>query len=372
MYNILQTYRLINYDDNMSLLYHDLKKFLIQKFGSAEIVFQHNERIVFIHDDQDFFLSKEFPGFTLYNLQLILRELDISNCFCVIVTNLPNYSKYTQLAQQMLTTDDHPISHVTTPSLVLEGFDPIDIDINANSIIKSFTVLSRQSRFHRSYFMARLFDRKLQDDGQVSYSNILTNNSNLTNKNPESAADCPCHFLYADPFTRTNPEILIHNKVYQNQVAEFQKNIKSYKNFTEQFDVKNKNNAILNQPKLLQNSLIYVALETSVNSAEAFLSTISFKGIATKRPFIILGEAGCIRYLKTLGFKTFDGFWSEDYDGIENFEQRVEAILDILGSFSKKSCQELQEIGTSMTDILEYNFVHLKKTYLNKTLSDLV
>ena len=112
--SIVAFYDLKKYDRNMYILYKDLKELLHKKFNGKLINFSHNERIIFLHDDLDFFLSDNTPGFTLYNLQLILRELNIPNYFCTVISNIPNFEKYTSLVQTMLTNDDININPISS------------------------------------------------------------------------------------------------------------------------------------------------------------------------------------------------------------------------------------------------------------------
>ena len=78
----IKEFDLYKYANSMHTLYYELETFLKNYFGDSPIKFNDNERIVFNQPDLDFYISNEFPGFSLYNLQLILRELDIPNYFC--------------------------------------------------------------------------------------------------------------------------------------------------------------------------------------------------------------------------------------------------------------------------------------------------
>jgi hypothetical protein len=361
-FDIVAIFNLINYDENMGTLYHDLKHMLHNKFNGSPQEFGPNERIIFLHYDLDFFIHRELPGFTLYNLQLILRELDISNYFCIVVSNLPNFEKYTKLAKNLLTNDDFDLCAVSTSYFNITYSKLEKQSVSPELIEYPFTVLSRLSRFHRTYFMSQLFDRQLQDLGQISYHNIPAAADEVSKITVPELIKTPCHFLSTIPFTRNNTELKPRDAKNLDVVKKFQNSVSFYKNFEETVDVKQKLLVMRLQNNPLRTSLIYIGLETTINCVEPYLSEISFKSISVKRPFILLGVAGTLAYLKKLGFQTFDQYWDESYDQIEDFEQRVDAIIDIIHIWSRKSVVELQQIAEQMTPVLEHNFNHLCNT----------
>lgn len=356
-----------DYDKNMNVVYSDLKEFLTNKFNNKPIEFLPNERIVFVHNDLDFFLDSNLPGFTLYNIQLVLRELDIPNWFCIVISNLPNYSKYTELARLKLTSESYPIQSIT--SMYFHHLREInDVSLDYQIIVKPFIVLSRLSRFHRTYFISQLFEKNLSESGFISYHNIsaehdATPTSGVLITSFPQSEPTPCHFLYSVPYNRNYPEIVIQSEQARIRLKEFQASVKSFKNFTESTDINDKGLCSNFQNNIIQNALVYVGIEASVNCPEVYLSECSFKGILSKRPFILFGVSGTIAYLKQLGFKTFDRWWSEDYDNIEDLESRVDAILTILDQIKNKSESELHKIALQMADILEYNFYHFNNDF---------
>jgi hypothetical protein len=354
--DILKIYNLAEYDRNMALLYNDLQQFLNDWFQGNPTSFKHNERIVFVHTDLDYFINDQFPPFTLYNLQLILRELDISNFFCIVISNLPNYNKYSQLTKNLLTTDTYAIKTVNSLYPIVYKFHPVNDHAEIQSITKPFCIQSRLSRFHRTYFISQVFKSNLQNYGYVAYHNISWDILNPNNQS-DSLISCPCYFLTTVPYVRTNTELVIRHNENQECVRLFQQHTTSYINYVEDIDIKNKTLSSISHSNVLKQSLIYVGLETTAMSPEVFLSQIAFKSMAQKRPFILLGDVGIIEYLQELGFKTFDAWWSEDYSQESNFETRVNKIIYILNQWKNKSQQELQSIAHEMSSVLEHNFL---------------
>ena len=70
--------------------------------------------------------------------------------------------------------------------------------------------------------------------------------------------------------------------------------------------------------------------------------------------------------MRKLGFKTFDRWWDESYDTIENGWDRFHSILRLVKNLSKKSNQELLEMYVEMKDVLQHN-INLIDNYDMKT-----
>jgi hypothetical protein len=378
-YTIIKEYALVMYDANMNRLYNELKQFLGKKFPDGKINFRINERILFYHDDLDYFVNDDYPGFTLYNLQLILKELDIPNFFCAIITNIPNYQRYTNLVRNILRPGDCPIRAITqymdTPAASLL---PENFELDTASITHPFIFQSRVSRYHRTFFAAKLFEKKLQNKGLISYHNIDVNNDR--NNNPKMSANSqadilrnPGHlnFLSTIPFIRYNCENLLRGPANSKLTENFNKSFPSYVNFIDRnCNIKTKLNAMQYQNSSIQKAFLYVAPETTVVYPEPFLTGISFKSIAEKRPFVLFAVPGTIEYLKSLGFKTFNDWWDESYDKEKNVEVRADHIVNIIERLSDLSILQLQCLCDEMSEILDYNYQHLTTTYLQHELDN--
>lgn len=112
------------------------------------------------------------------------------------------------------------------------------------------------------------------------------------------------------------------------------------------------------QFKDIQKGFLYVCTETVFRYPHSYLTEKSYKGITAKRPFVIVGAPGSIDLLKSYGFKTFDRWWSEDYDYEQNPSRRLEKIFAIIEYISSKKTIELQDMINEMSEILDYNFSH--------------
>ena len=87
----------------------------------------------------------------------------------------------------------------------------------------------------------------------------------------------------------------------------------------------------------------------------------------SKIPFVVLGDRHYLRHLKKLGFKTFDLFWSEEYDN-KNEVDRVSAVAstinDVISFFDCNTDEYNNTIySKEMNEILEHNYIHYKDIY---------
>jgi len=344
-------FRMTDYDYDMSVLFEELKQYINRRF-TGPVEFNHQDRFVFLLDDLDSFFDVPL---TLYNLQLILRELDISNSFCRIITNFPNYQQYADRVQQRLVADI-PLPVIDSSLYFQNVYNHRVAPIETGTVSHPFVILSRLSRFHRTFFMSELFAHGLQDVGLVSYHNIpATYDQERLQLHKETVnTQAPLKFVYPVPYTRGNHEYVIRTRDKQIQVNEFQSRINSFINFNESV-VGVKKNAQRYQHDVIQNGLIYVGLETAVNTPEPFITQISFKGITNRRPFVIFGSPNTLNFIRELGFKTFSNYWDEGYDLEPDFTKRAELIVQILNDIS---AQDITHLLEDMEPILEYNYQH--------------
>ena len=116
--------------------------------------------------------------------------------------------------------------------------------------------------------------------------------------------------------------------------------------------------------KLLQlhrRSLISVICETKFDENEISVTEKTYKAIAYKHPFIIVGPCSFLRYVNELGYKTFHPYIDESYDSIEDPMARFEAIIAELKRISNLSESELSQLHKELAAITDYNYsIHNK------------
>ena len=157
-------FNLLDYDNDMSMLYEDLKKL---KKESYDV----NYRFIFFHYDTDYYITNSQPGLTLRNLQRIIVSLDISNYFCLILSH-QDIDKELEILRQEETTDDCAISCIQH---FLQKLIPIKItyiNLNPENITTKYQSLCGARRSHRTLLYSLLRRNSLLDQGQVSYCAI--------------------------------------------------------------------------------------------------------------------------------------------------------------------------------------------------------
>jgi hypothetical protein len=74
-------------------------------------------------------------------------------------------------------------------------------------------------------------------------------------------------------------------------------------------------------------------------------------------PFVIVGTRGSLEYLRSYGFRTFDGIWDESYDLAED-DVRIERIASLLRSLDELPTAAKQELFESAQEVIEHNWNH--------------
>lgn len=105
----------------------------------------------------------------------------------------------------------------------------------------------------------------------------------------------------------------------------------------------------------INTSFLHVVNETLYNERKQHLTEKTFKPIVLMQPFVLAAPPGCLAYLKSYGFKTFDKWWDESYDTIEDDEQRLCAIADVVDGICKLSIDQLYDLQKEMSAALLHN-----------------
>jgi hypothetical protein len=105
-------------------------------------------------------------------------------------------------------------------------------------------------------------------------------------------------------------------------------------------------------------SLLYVVTETVASGRRQHLTEKTFKPICLNMPFVIVGNAGSLEYLRMYGFKTFDHLWDESYDTETDDVLRIEKIGQLLKDLDSLSATSKQQLFQQASVITQYNFNH--------------
>jgi len=111
---------------------------------------------------------------------------------------------------------------------------------------------------------------------------------------------------------------------------------------------------------------ISMVTESLADDDTLFFSEKIWKPIMVGHPFLIYGNQYTLRYLKSLGYKTFDKWIDESYDDISDRVLRANKIVQELKKFENLSIDDLKKIRADMNEICKFNQSHYKKLYNEK------
>lgn len=93
-----------------------------------------------------------------------------------------------------------------------------------------------------------------------------------------------------------------------------------------------------------------------------FLSEKVFKAIMFKHPFILVATPNTLKYLRSIGYKTFSPLIDENYDSIEDNSERMIAIVKEIDRLCKLRGEALESFLKHCRKITEHNY----NTLMNK------
>jgi len=107
-----------------------------------------------------------------------------------------------------------------------------------------------------------------------------------------------------------------------------------------------------------QDSLVYVPTETVYFGNRLHITEKTFKAIALEMPFVLVAPAGSLEYMRSYGFKTFDGIFDESYDLETDDIKRIEKVTKLLKDLDNLSPAERQDIHRRCLPIVIHNYEH--------------
>lgn len=208
------------------------------------------------------------------------------------------------------------------------------------SYVKHFLLLNRRWRIHRPTLVALLTSKNLLDKGYVS---LGANDQNLD-------------------WATAYETILENNKTNHNVTKLLQDNkekilsLQSFSLDTDDFDVK-RVELDSSLDFCYENSFMSIVTETYFYDWDIlFLTEKTFKPIAYKQPFILVGSAGSLEFLRELGYKTFHPFIDESYDLEKDDAKRMEMIVNEIERICNLDQSQLKELSVRVKDICYYNY----------------
>jgi hypothetical protein len=205
----------------------------------------------------------------------------------------------------------------------------------------SFNRLTSARRVYRSLLIAELAERDILDAGHISYNERCPedNQSHYTQNINAAVSQGYIDQVYAESAITTLDTLNFPLRIdYQDQA------IIPNHSFS------------LSAVKESQESFCYLVTETCFWERKCHLTEKIFKPIISRMPFVLAGPAHNLKYLRTYGFQTFDQWWDEGYDDVEDPVQRLSAIGDVMAWICDHSLEQLQDMLMEMQPVLDHNY----------------
>ena len=116
----------------------------------------------------------------------------------------------------------------------------------------------------------------------------------------------------------------------------------------------------------------HVVTETVFYYDKLHLTEKIFKPIVSKQPFMLLAAPGNLEYLRSYGFRTFDGIIDESYDKITDNDQRIEAVGRQLAWYCSLSDSEKISVMRAVEPIVMHNFHHFYSNFRHVITTELL
>jgi len=257
------------------------------------------------------------------------------------------------------------------PKIESLGFGWYFEDAILNSSAKKVSMIINQPNYHLGYKTTWIQDNEI-DVKRNKY--FLCPNRNARYKHRYTLG---CYFeykkwwddIYASylilPKKNVNPIMLTNNKEFDNNIL---KSNDEFRNRTPvEFDTQNvKDKEMWDggyessrafKREVYLDSYIYIGTENRYVD-EIYITDKIFNGVACLQPFIVFSCVGYLKYIKKLGFKTFDDFIDESYDEISDNGERFVALCNELDRIKNIPLDEIHKWYISIKDRLIYNRNH--------------
>jgi hypothetical protein len=213
---------------------------------------------------------------------------------------------------------------------------PIDRQLKKTYI--TFNRLTSNERIYRGLFVNELYKNNLLDHGYVSFSHT-----------------CPDGGSYDDNLRLGIKNQQLNPAIVEEAISNLGQLDDLRIDFQDRNYIPNQSMLLSPLPQLME-SFLFVVTETCYWQPKTHLTEKIFKPIVLKMPFLLVGCAHNLEYLRSYGFKTFSDFWDESYDSIEDPMLRLQAVTNILRDISTMSPDQQKSMLHDMLPILEHNY----------------
>ena len=345
MYNIHSHYE--NIFSYLKTIVADPRLLYLMPYGSTQ-----PENLEFLMDDMSHCPGKRGPLFVFYDQEPIMGEFNspVFDHVCknfldgqefILVTTEKNSSTVDQIRSRYGCPVVYYFQHAFAAHDWFRGYryDPLLIVPGLRQLTKkyiSFNRLTSGSRVYRSLLISELIERDILSDGYVSYNDA-----------------CPHGGTYQENLLAS---ALVPRLIADQAVANINKiKLPLRIDYQDHESIPN-HSFVLSAVEQTQQSFVYVVTETCYWEHKCHLTEKIFKPIVSRMPFILVGPAHNLEYLRSYGFRTFGRWFDESYDAIEDPIERMTAVADLIEEICSYSMRDLEHMLKEMTPILNHNY----------------
>jgi len=243
---------------------------------------------------------------------------------CLLLHSEQNSSNVAQYANSHFI----PVYYWSHAVIALDWFRYAkSVDINPAPTQKQFLIYNRAwagSREYRLKFTELLQKNNLVTDCQTSFNPI----------DPEHSIHYTDH-IFKNPNFKSEVNIGVFPTTSAPATSSADFNIDDYANTT-----------------------FEVVLETLFDDSRIQLTEKILRPIACGHPFLLASTPGSLQYLRSYGFKTFDGIVNESYDDELDPVKRLVLIVNAMKTITNWSVEEQATNWSKIKEITEYNKRH--------------
>jgi hypothetical protein len=264
-----------------------------------------------------FYLGAKNAGILFKNIILVLNDYNLEEKLNKFKQkyNIEDYPKVINYSFYLTASSNHFYQNYKNTNLYKKH-------INAIKPYK-FVCLNRRLDLHRVVLLSEILN-EIKDESLISFDKTL-----ITNEVPN---------LFVK-----RPDIEIKFNTLPNKVI------------ADREDIENTNGYQHENEDLFLQSYISIVTETSFYIDNDFISEKIWKPLYQFHPFIVVGRPHLLKYLREIGFKTFDWLIDETYDTIEDNDLRMELIIKEIKKLNNIPIYELDNIIKLNFNILKHN-----------------
>ena len=328
--------------------------------------FAPNDRIIVLNLDSNYYAESQISN-SNWNFFSCCAHFGLPTQFFIYFT--ASYAMHKEIFSACHTFN--LLTPTVVESIFKPGFTPestvplMDIDYSADAVKKHYISLNGLQRSHRILLLCHLAERGLLDKGYITF-NFATKDKDSKAFTGDKSTQTDIHLALRTtvPFTSVNDHfkksildqtlLNTHANTFSNQNQPLSIYGIDDQEYVKLLLIKDFN------PHCLKYGLVYLITESIFDYPTVGISEKTIKAIVNKRPFVSLTSPNTLVKLRDLGFKTFDSFWSEGYDTVQDASQRLSAVVDVMEYICQ---QDLSKLARDLKDTVEYNFNHYRDNY---------